>query len=178
MWQPLELAYGGRRPATKRIYEYRVVNNEFAEIRITTEKDMVTTLVDLDIVDKLKENVSQMYILRNTNNQPYVHVNVLGVGKEPLSRYVLESDKRKVVDHINGDTLDNRRVNLRAVSHGVNLRNRRFSHVCESGYRGVRKEGDKWRATIHIGTFDSPEEAFKAYREAYEKLFPGMLMQE
>lgn len=178
MWQPLELACGGRRPATKRIYEYRVVNNEFAEIRITTEKDMVVTLVDLDIVDKLKENVSQMYILRNANNHPYVNVAVLGVGKMPLSRYIMNPNKDEVVDHTNGDTLDNRRANLRNLDRGTNLRNRRFSHVCESGYRGVRKVGDKWRAVIHIGTFDTPEEAFKAYREAYEKLFPGMLMQE
>jgi len=178
MWKPLELAKSGRKPTTKRVYEYRMVDEKTVEIRITTKKDMVCTLVDLDILSRMKEDVTQMYILRNAIGKPYVHLNVKGSGKMPLSRYVMESENDKVVDHTNGDTLDNRKENLRVVSRSDNLRNRKFGPSNKSGFRGVHKGRDGWKAIIHIGTFETKEEAFAAYREAYEKLFPGILIQE
>jgi hypothetical protein len=79
------------------------------------------------------------------------------------------------VDHINGDGLDNRRANLRAVTRGQNAINRRTGTNNTSGFKGVswHPEMKRWRADIsvggkrrHLGTFARPEEAAAAYNAA------------
>lgn len=76
-----------------------------------------------------------------------------------------------VVDHINGDGLDNRRSNLRVCTQRENSRNRRAVH----GYRGVSWKADigRWRARIMVdrreislGAFDTQALAAAAYNEA------------
>lgn len=86
-------------------------------------------------------------------------------------------DKRQV-DHINHDTLDNRRSNLRISSHAENQRNSRKPKNNTSGYKGVsfHKNSKKYQARlsfkdkeIYIGLFECPKEAAKAYNKAARK---------
>lgn len=81
------------------------------------------------------------------------------------------------VDHINGNTLDNRRANLRPATHAQNVHNRGITRFNMSGYKGVTWNHRRWMARIevdglpkYLGTFDSPAEAHAAYRVAAEKL--------
>lgn len=78
----------------------------------------------------------------------------------------------KHIDHINGDTLDCRRSNLRLVSASENLRNRKTNSNNTSGFPGVRKnKNGTYSAKIcgdHIGTYDSLDAAVEA-RIAVEK---------
>ena len=74
-----------------------------------------------------------------------------------------------VVDHINGDGLDNRRSNLRICSNLENSWNK-ISRPSVAGFRGVRKSRGKWLAEITqhgskrlIGVFPSQIEAVLAY---------------
>lgn len=76
-----------------------------------------------------------------------------------------------VRDHINGDTLDNRRPNLRWVSQSVNMHNRRIPKNNKSGVLGVsfNRTTAKWRACIchqgkqtNIGQYKTFEEAAEA----------------
>lgn len=56
-----------------------------------------------------------------------------------------------LVDHVNGDGLDNRRANLRPATHAQNMRNARRRSDNTSGYKGVtweRRRG-RWCASIH-----------------------------
>ena len=86
-----------------------------------------------------------------------------------LHRMVLGVSGRAVkVDHINGDTLDCRRSNLRVVSTRTNNRNVVAAKSCNksSAYLGVNTtRSGRWRARIttdrpvHIGTFDTAEDA-------------------
>ena len=81
----------------------------------------------------------------------------------------------EVVDHINGNSLDNRRLNLRPGSQSMNCSNRlRHDRRNKSGYRGVvwHKQRHKWAAQatyrgrhIHIGLFEDVKEAAKASHE-------------
>jgi len=79
-----------------------------------------------------------------------------------------------IIDHINGDKSDNRIANLRDVSHQVNNENRRHkSHQNKAGFMGVLIANGRYRARIlvnrkgiHLGMFDTPEEANEAYIEA------------
>lgn len=80
------------------------------------------------------------------------------------------------VDHINGNSLDNRKANLRLCTHRQNLRNmRKPSHARSSKYKGVcwSKRRGKFisyihgaEGRIHLGYYPDEIDAAKAYNEA------------
>lgn len=90
----------------------------------------------------------------------------------------LERGDTRQCDHINGDTFDCRRSNLRVVSLIVNKQNRATSKNSTSGFRGVSWSPSRgnWEARAQvagqrhfIGRFGDPIEAARrvaAYREA------------
>lgn len=79
----------------------------------------------------------------------------------------------QIVDHVNFDVLDNRRENLRIATDAKSLRNRRVFKNSGTGYKGVRVENGNYVAFVHIGGFDTPEEAAEAYDRVIRKCFPG-----
>jgi hypothetical protein len=74
---------------------------------------------------------------------------------------------KNTIDHINGDSLDNRWENLRDVTQGVNNRNRDGYKIRKgSSHKGVTKRGSRYYAIAkgkHIGSYATPEEAARAY---------------
>lgn len=84
------------------------------------------------------------------------------------------------VDHINGNRADNRIENLRAVTKKGNQQNmRKAFSTSKSGLLGAFLSGktNKWFSCIctagkrvHLGTFNSPEEAHEAYIKAKREL--------
>ena len=90
-----------------------------------------------------------------------------------------------MVDHINGDTADDSRNNLRQVSNTENQYNRRNPKISGNNkYIGVSlySRTGKYQAKIrvsgvdkHLGYHDTPEEASKAYREAKAE-FHGIIL--
>lgn len=97
-----------------------------------------------------------------------------------LHRLLLNAPSGLEIDHVNGDTLDNRRCNLRLATHSQNLANQKFSSANTSGFRGVSwdRASGKWLAqtrqhtkTIFIGRFLDPIEAARAYDQKARELF-------
>lgn len=92
-----------------------------------------------------------------------------------MHRVIMNAPLGVQVDHINGNTLDNRRANLRFASKSENGRNRGKQANNKSGYKGVswgRRES-KWYAYIQLnsktkclGYFDSILDAARAYDAA------------
>lgn len=85
-----------------------------------------------------------------------------------------------VVDHINGNGLDNRRENLRIITNKENIRCQRINRNNTSGYRGVswHKGKQRWEARIRVngkrlnlGRYKTAEEAAYAYDEAAKRHF-------
>jgi hypothetical protein len=81
--------------------------------------------------------------------------------------------RAKMVDHINQNPLDNRRVNLRVTSYNQNTANGRKRKDNNSGYRGVfwDTSRSRWVAKmsvdyhdIHLGCFMDPQTASEAYK--------------
>lgn len=82
------------------------------------------------------------------------------------------------VDHINGHKRDCRRANLRVCTKAQNAANTGLISTNTSGYKGVIRTGDRWRAVIkvdqkaiYLGTFVMKEEAHKAYIKAARYYF-------
>jgi hypothetical protein len=102
----------------------------------------------------------------------------IGSVTERLHRLMLGVPPDYVVDHANGNPLDNRRVNLRVCTAAQNNRNRRPQRGTYSGYRGVHLHRDgRWRADIwadgvkhYLGLHDTAEAAAAAYDEAAVRL--------
>lgn len=98
---------------------------------------------------------------KETNRFYHVCMNRLILGVE---------DSRFVVDHINGDKLDNRRSNLRVCTQAQNRRNTKCHQGSAVNYKGVSINKGKYVAVIgvgykvfHIGSFNTAAEAAKAY---------------
>jgi HNH endonuclease/AP2 domain len=75
-----------------------------------------------------------------------------------------------LIDHKNGDKLDNRWENLRPASQSQNKSNGERYANNTSGYKGVTQMKNRWRAQItfkqrvyYLGLFDTPEQAHEAY---------------
>jgi hypothetical protein len=83
-------------------------------------------------------------------------------------------------DHINHDTLDNRRHNLRKCTHAANCKNQRKSINSPWKYKGAywRRDMQKWHAkfsingkAIHLGYYLTEIEAAKMYDAAAKKYY-------
>lgn len=102
-------------------------------------------------------------------------------GKETkirLHHIVLPPTGDKIIDHINRNKLDNRRENLRLATYSQNGMNRGVNVNSSTGFKGAIKESGKYVSkitvdgrSIYIGTFNTPEDAAKAYNVMAEVHF-------
>jgi hypothetical protein len=112
-----------------------------------------------------------------------VYFSLLGCRLQ-LGRFIVGAKGEEVVDHINGDALDNRRLNLRKCTQKENVRNRRkeTKRKTSSQYKGVHRTYTNmkkpWRADIRVdkkkrwlGRYKTEEGAAKAYDKAARKFF-------
>jgi hypothetical protein len=105
----------------------------------------------------------------------HLGLNALTVG---MHRVVMNAPRDQIIDHINGDGLDNRRRNLRIVSSLQNMQNRMKHTVGQSTYKGIRPLKGRWEARItyggrrkSIGWFDTEIQAAQAYDTAARSIF-------
>ena len=96
-----------------------------------------------------------------------------------LSRFIMGNPPNMEVDHINGNGLDNRRINLRVVTHSQNCKNRSKNFNSRSRFKGVvfHKHRGKWWARIQsdgkkysLGLHETEEAAALAYNDAARAL--------
>ena len=92
--------------------------------------------------------------------------------------YVTGRWGKPIIDHRDGDGTNNRLNNLRPATRSQNGANSRRPRHNTSGHKGVSPHRRKWLATIctngkkiHLGLFDTPQEAHEAYLKAARKLF-------
>jgi hypothetical protein len=142
------------------------------EIKLT--KGMYA-LVDIDDYERLNKFKWQTQVNYKTN---YAITSIGPKAKRTtlrMHRLILGVKSNQIVDHINGNGLDNRKINLRMTTEKNNHFNRRIGTNNTSGYKGVSyyKAKQAWIAyigaeckLIHLGYYKNKEEAAKAYNKA------------
>lgn len=133
----------------------------------------INVLIDDEDYEKIKnytwgvqysKRADSFYIARKIKNKTLL-----------LHRVIANCPDDKIIDHINHNTLDNRKENLRICVNAENCRNmNKPKHGVTSVYKGVRKyRNNKYsvcikynKKQIHIGYYDSEIEAAKAYDKA------------
>ena len=134
-------------------------------------------LIDLEDYEKVKDYKWGMntygYVFRSRvdfeNREMY------------LSRFILSPKvKDTIIDYINRNPLDNRKVNLRKATRSQNSINSALTKNNSSGFKGVswHKQHEKWAVSIHkkghsehLGYFRSKINAAKAYNKRAMELF-------
>lgn len=117
------------------------------------------------------------------NNSGYVSTTLHYYRKNILLHRLIMNvldDSDVIVDHKNGNPLDNRKSNLRLCSRAENSYNKKIQPYNTSGVAGVywNTEKGKWCAhigyknkNINLGYFRCKEDAIKARKEAENKYF-------
>lgn len=128
-------------------------------------------IVDADMYPHLSQFL--WHITKNTRSPLYAETYDSNDDAQKLHWLVA---KRKLVDHINGNGLDNRRRNLRPYKLSrENSRNRKMDRRNTSGYKGIclDKRRGRWNATItvnrksiYLGSYLNPHDAARAYDAA------------
>jgi hypothetical protein len=99
-----------------------------------------------------------------------------------LHRFILNAPPGLVVDHINGNGLDNRRCNLRLATHSQNHANVGLIANNKTGYKGVSvcSKTGKYRVRVHLqgrqlwgGYFTDLIEAARAHDAKAKEVFGG-----
>ena len=149
-------------------------NDEIRYIPLTRGKFAIVDAADYERLSKHK------WLASGDEQRGFYAARRVGNKLVLMHRVIMNAPEGTVVDHINGNSLNNRRGNLRLCTQKQNSRNARSSRHSTSRFKGVyfHKQTGKWVATIgyngktiHLGSFDDEIEAAKAYDRKARELF-------
>lgn len=139
------------------------------------------TLIDKEDFEKV--SVHSWYANVSPDGQVYA-IRVYKRRGYKLHRVLIGAKAGEMVDHINGDSLDNRKINLRIVSPTMNnanqkpRKNKKYSNFKGVSYLISGNRSKRWTSsvqiegkTIRLGYFLTEEDAFQAYRKKHLELF-------
>ena len=114
----------------------------------------------------LRHRTGKIYAMTTIDGRTiFMHRSLMGASKF--------SEK---IDHINGDSLDNQRANMRVCTNSENMMNRGITRRNKSGAKGIQFKCGKWTCVIgfsgkaiYLGRFENLDDAKKAYDLAAEK---------
>lgn len=92
-----------------------------------------------------------------------------------LHRLITNCEENLVVDHINGNTLDNRRNNLRCVTSKENSSNLRSNSNNKTGYTNIYFENNRYRVRINnnsFGSYKTLNDAIKVRDKNMKNIYP------
>lgn len=142
-------------------------------IKLTQKKTCLVSPRDYKHIIKYKWHFNGRYAVRTILD---------GKKKKTLymHRFIMGNPYAKVIDHIDGNGLNNQRNNLRICSHKENFRNQKISKHNTSGAKGVvwNNKNENWNARItvdrkriHLGCFLNKKDAIAAYNRSAKKYY-------
>ncbi|MHB8674642.1 MAG: HNH endonuclease [Candidatus Limnocylindrales bacterium] len=130
------------------------------------------------IIDDEDEWVTKIKCHASDNGHGIIYARTSNKYSRFLHRAIIKAPRGKQVDHINGNTLDNRRENLRIVTNQQNQFNKKMYRDNKTGFKGVWPQGKRFYGQIRLngkktilGSFETPLDAARAYNEAALKYF-------
>lgn len=123
------------------------------------------------------ERVAQFkWHIKRYSHTIYATAHVPGNARQKvlLHRVIMDAAPGVEIDHIDRDGLNCQRSNLRASTHKQNNGNKQKRKDSKVPYKGItwHAQSSRWRVRVakqHIGMFDDPVEAAKAYDVAAKK---------
>ena len=123
---------------------------------------------------------SQKHLNQRESENGYMKVHIQDkeykVHRLMAMAYLNNLENKPVVDHIDGNRVNNIITNLRWATKSENSRNSKISSTNTSGIKGVRIENGRWRVQIringknkHIGYYNTIEEATLARKYAVKE---------
>lgn len=140
-----------------------------------------STIIDEEDFERVSKHSRcvQQYKNKSKCKKIYAKCSIRGT-QVTLHRFILNSPRGSLVDHINGDSLDNRKDNLRYTDKKGNAANRPKDRLknATSIYKGVSYNGGKWHCkiqvsgeAIYLGGFSTEVAAAEAYNKAALEYF-------
>lgn len=141
----------------------RTVNKLTIKSNLLGEHDLVYDDVDNGLVMSCN-----WYPIRDPKNGRIYCMTWDAIRKKNVSIHRLIHPNFKIVDHINGNGLDNTRANLRNATHEQNMMNR----ISARGYKGISLKGKRYQVRIRVkgkiifgGCFDNQRDGLLRYNE-------------
>jgi len=143
------------------------------EIQLTQGKVAIVDDEDFEYLNQWKWHTHKSH-----NNFYAVRCITISNSKQSqikMHRLIAKPTKDMVVDHVDGNALNNQKINLRICTSMQNSINRKLNVNNKTGYKGVDyiQTLNKYRAYIntnrirkHLGCFIDPIDAARAYNEA------------
>lgn len=145
------------------------------EIKLTKKNIAIVDDEDYEYLSQFKWSSNHGYATRN--------ITINGIQKTiRMHRLIANPPDGMQVDHINGNRSDNRKENLRVCTNAQNIRNAPKQKNNKCGFKGVSikyRKNKKYqyivaqihsgKKNIHLGIFNTKEEAALAYNKAATK---------
>lgn len=155
-----------RYPRVQGRFKYPTTPDGAVWVPLHNERGFV--LVDVDDFDRVTTFRWVLNKKEEGKSTDYARASISGV-KVSLHQYIFgEVPEDKMIDHVNGDGLDNRKTNLRACTPRENRQNQKVRKDSGSVFKGVNWVADRlhWRAIVDndtVGYFSREAEAAFAY---------------
>jgi len=143
------------------------MDKEIKKIKLTQGKFAIVDIEDFEYLNINKWFFSSHgYAVTSKIPHRYMH------------RIILNTPKKMITDHINRNTLDNRKSNLRIADKSLNSINRGIQKNNTSGHKGIswNKQKNKWETyiwkngnRIRLGFFNLIKDAIFARKKAEKK---------
>ncbi len=142
--------------------------------------DILEAVIDTEDLDKVASFPNTWYSIYNKGTKSFYARGEINRKAIFMHRLVTDAPEGTVPDHLNHDTLDNTKSNLRVITQAENMQNRSSSSA-SSGERGVTwvPHCKKWRVRIrhkgkeyYGGLFESKEEAVEQARQLRSEILP------
>ena len=130
---------------------------------------LYTYLFDKDNLKEAKQ-FKWRTVLKDKGEKPYLVTGNQNSQKEYFHRLILGNPVGKEIDHINGNSLDNRKINLRIINKEDNQLNMDKCKNNKSGFRGViqLKSNLKWKIDF---TYKNIRYYFKQFNKKEEAIY-------